>query len=419
MPLITTNVDPVAKIKVIGVGGGGCNAINTMIGDYEIPGVEFMAFNTDVQTLKLSQAPVTLQLGEELTKGLGVGGDQDIGAQAAEESLDEIQEHLEGADMVFLTAGMGGGTGTGATPIIAGVAKNMGALTVAVVTKPFGFEGNRRKEIAEEGIANLRDKVDTLIIVPNQRLLEIADANISFIEAMKMVDSVLAEGVNSISMLISQTGYINADFNDAKSVMLDAGSALMGIGRASGEKRAELAARAATSSPLLDMSIEGATGVLYNIVGADLTLPEISMVSELIQEAVDPAANIKFGAQIDPSLDDEIIITIVATGFDTNKQVFTKKLKGEDEEVEDAFGLGGIPINSSMYANDEKEEEDFFDEEKEKEDTVIKEEELNEEDSSVSKGASKRIDLDIDEDFEDPLDKPAFMRKMFKGKKDN
>ena len=415
MPLITTNVDPVAKIKVVGIGGGGCNAINTMISDYEIPGVEFMAFNTDAQTLKLSKAPVTLQLGENLTKGLGVGGNQELGAQSAEESLDEIQEHLDGADMVFITAGMGGGTGTGAAPIIAGVAKNMGALTVAVVTKPFDFEGNRRREIAEEGIDSLRDKVDTLIVVPNQRLLEITDANMSFIDAMKLVDSVLAEGVNSISNLISQTGYINADFNDAKSVMLNAGTALMGIGRASGEKRAELAARAATTSPLLDMSIEGATGVLYNIVGADLTLPEISLVSELIQEAVDPAANIKFGAQIDPSLGDEIIITIVATGFDENKQVFTKQQKG-DEDVDDAFGLGGISVKSPMYNNDDEDDlkeskENFFDEPEQDETSV--EEEPEEE---VYKGAPKKNDID-DDDFDDPLDKPAFMRRMFPGKK--
>ena len=415
MPLITTNVDPVAKIKVVGIGGGGCNAINTMISDYEIPGVEFMAFNTDAQTLKLSKAPVTLQLGENLTKGLGVGGNQELGAQSAEESLDEIQEHLDGADMVFITAGMGGGTGTGAAPIIAGVAKNMGALTVAVVTKPFDFEGNRRREIAEEGIDSLRDKVDTLIVVPNQRLLEITDANMSFIDAMKLVDSVLAEGVNSISNLISQTGYINADFNDAKSVMLNAGTALMGIGRASGEKRAELAARAATTSPLLDMSIEGATGVLYNIVGADLTLPEISLVSELIQEAVDPAANIKFGAQIDPSLGDEIIITIVATGFDENKQVFTKQQKG-DEDVDDAFGLGGISVKSPMYNNDDDDDlkeskESFFDEPEQDETNV--EEEPEEE---VYKGAPKKNDID-DDDFDYPLDKPAFMRRMFPGKK--
>ncbi|HOV17559.1 MAG TPA: cell division protein FtsZ [Candidatus Dojkabacteria bacterium] len=392
MPLITTNVDPVAKIKVIGVGGAGCNAINTMMTDYDIPGVEFMAFNTDAQTLKLSKAPVTLQLGETLTKGLGVGGNQELGAQAAEESLDQIQELLEGADMVFITAGMGGGTGTGAAPIIAGVAKNMGALTVAVVTKPFDFEGKRRMEVAEEGLNNLRDKVDTLIVVPNQRLLEIATDNISFIDAMKMVDSVLAEGVNSISMLISQTGYINADFNDAKSVMQNAGTALMGIGRASGEKRAELAARAATTSPLLDMSIEGATGVLYNIVGADLTLPEISLVSELIKEAVDPSANIKFGAQIDPSLGDEIVITIVATGFDEKKQVYTKKQKGEEDEV-DIFGLEGVT-----------DEIKSFEEEKTPEENVQKEEE-------------SYIDtIPQPDEFEDPLDKPAFMRKIFKKK---
>jgi len=415
--LVTTNVDPVAKIKVIGVGGGGCNAINTMMTDYDIPGVEFMAFNTDAQTLKLSKAPITLQLGENLTKGLGVGGNQELGAQSAEESMEEIQEHLEGADMVFITAGMGGGTGTGAAPIIASVAKNMGALTVAVVTKPFDFEGNRRREIAEEGISNLRDKVDTLIVVPNQRLLEIADANISFIEAMKMVDSVLAEGVNSISTLISQTGYINADFNDAKSVMQNAGTALMGIGRASGEKRAEQAARAATTSPLLDMSIEGATGVLYNIVGSDLTLPEISMVSELIQEAVDPSANIKFGAQIDPSLGDEIVITIVATGFDEKKQVYTKHQKGDDED--DVFGLGGIPISTSKY-DDEEEEFEEKDEKEEKEEKLFEatEDESDEEEKegeNFYKGATKKIE--IEDDFDDPLDKPAFMRKMFGNKK--
>ena len=393
MPLITTNVDPVAKIKVIGVGGAGCNAINTMMTDYDIPGVEFMAFNTDAQTLKLSKAPVTLQLGETLTKGLGVGGNQELGAQAAEESLDQIQELLEGADMVFITAGMGGGTGTGAAPIIAGVAKNMGALTVAVVTKPFDFEGKRRMEVAEEGFNNLRDKVDTLIIVPNQRLLEIATDNISFIDAMKMVDSVLAEGVNSISMLISQTGYINADFNDAKSVMQNAGTALMGIGRASGEKRAELAARAATTSPLLDMSIEGATGVLYNIVGADLTLPEISLVSELIKEAVDPSANIKFGAQIDPSLGDEIVITIVATGFDEKKQVYTKKQKGEEDEV-DIFGLEGVTDEIKSFEEEEKTPEE-----------------------NVQKEEESYIDtIPQPDEFEDPLDKPAFMRKIFKKK---
>lgn len=402
--LVTTNVDPVAKIKVVGVGGGGCNAINTMITDYDIPGVDFMAFNTDAQALKMSQAPVTLQLGEELTHGLGVGGNHDMGAQAAEESLDQIQEFLEGANMVFITAGMGGGTGTGAAPIIAGVAKNMGALTVAVVTKPFEFEGNKRREIAEEGIAALKDKVDTLIVVPNQRLLEIVDASekLSFIDAMKKVDSVLAEGVNSISNLISQTGYINADFNDAKSVMQNAGTALMGIGRASGENRAENAARAATTSPLLDMSIEGATGVLYNIVGADLTLTEISLVSELIKEAVDPAANIKFGAQIDPNAGDELTITIVATGFDTNKQVYTKQQKGPEDNVR-TFGFKpkAEEVKETPVATDEEDDvlESF-------ERTPLT-------DNNDDEKATPSIPRSYSDD-DDPLGVPAFMRRKTK-----
>lgn len=405
--LVTTNVDPVAKIKVVGVGGGGCNAINTMITDYDIPGVDFMAFNTDAQALKMSQAPVTLQLGEELTHGLGVGGNHDMGAQAAEESLDQIQELLEGANMVFITAGMGGGTGTGAAPIIAGVAKNMGALTVAVVTKPFDFEGNKRKEIADEGIAALRDKVDTLIVVPNQRLLEIVDANerLSFIDAMKKVDSVLAEGVNSISNLISQTGYINADFNDAKSVMQNAGTALMGIGRASGENRAENAARAATTSPLLDMSIEGATGVLYNIVGADLTLTEISLVSELIKEAVDPSANIKFGAQIDPNSGDELTITIVATGFDTNKQVYTKQQKGGVESVR-TFGFKPKAEEAREPAIDTEEEDDVL--ESFERTPMQNEPEEERTTPSIPKSYSNN------NDGEDPLDVPAFMRRKIK-----
>ncbi len=405
--LVTTNVDPVAKIKVVGIGGGGCNAINTMITDYDIPGVEFMAFNTDAQALKMSQAPITLQLGEELTHGLGVGGNHDLGAQAAEESLDQIQEFLEGANMVFITAGMGGGTGTGAAPIIAGVAKNMGALTVAVVTKPFDFEGNKRREIAEEGIAALRDKVDTLIVVPNQRLLEIVDEGerLSFIDAMKKVDSVLAEGVNSISNLISQTGYINADFNDAKSVMQNAGTALMGIGRASGENRAENAARSATTSPLLDMSIEGATGVLYNIVGADLTLTEISLVSELIKEAVDPSANIKFGAQIDPNAGDELTITIVATGFDENKQVYTKKQKDDDEPQVRTFGF-------KPKAEEVKE----FDTEDEVLESFEKDElpEVDNDDSKVTPVLPEDDTSDVKPTGDSLWDVPAFLRRKQK-----
>jgi len=408
--LVTTNVDPVAKIKVVGVGGGGCNAINTMMNDYDISGVEFMAFNTDAQALKMSSAPVTLQLGEDLTHGLGVGGNHEMGAQSAEESLDQIQELLEGANMVFITAGMGGGTGTGAAPIIAGVAKNMGALTVAVVTKPFDFEGNKRKEKAEEGIAALRDKVDTLIVVPNQRLLEIIDESekLSFIDAMKKVDSVLAEGVRSISSLISETGYINADFNDAKSVMQNAGTALMGIGRASGENRAAEAARKATTSPLLDMSIEGATGVLYNVVGADLTLSEISQVSELIKEAVDPSANIKFGAQIDPDAGDELTITVVATGFDENKQVYTKLQK-----------TTGQPLRTFGFKEEEKKEdidddEDILDNKDEVLETFERDDDEKEEHDDESVKKSEATINIPQEDGEDPLDIPAFMRRQDK-----
>ena len=409
MPIVTTTIDPVAKIKVVGVGGGGCNAVNTMIRDFDIQGVDFLAFNTDAQSLKMSLAPETLQLGEELTQGLGVGGNHELGAQAAEESLDAIQETLEGANMVFITAGMGGGTGTGAAPIIAGVAKNMGALTVAVVTKPFDFEGQRRKEVAEEGLAALKDKVDTLIVVPNQRLIEILDEEVSFLDAMRMVDSVLAEGVNSIATLISQTGFINADFNDAKSVMQNAGTALMGIGRATGEGRAEKAAREATSSPLLDLSIEGATGVLYNIIGGpSLTMQEVNKVSELIGDAVDPSANIKFGATIDENIGEEIVITIVATGFDESKQVYTKRLKGDtdkvdtliEEEVKDVVEEDDTefkPIEEDITAEDlldssENEIPEDMEEEEVKKPSPI---------SSILNG-------------EDPLDIPAFMRRKKK-----
>jgi len=403
MPIVTTTIDPVAKIKVVGVGGGGCNAVNTMIRDFDIQGVDFLAFNTDAQSLKMSLSPETLQLGEELTQGLGVGGNHELGAQSAEESLDAIQEALEGANMVFITAGMGGGTGTGAAPIIAGVAKNMGALTVAVITKPFDFEGQRRKEVAEEGLAVLKDKVDTLIVVPNQRLIEILDEDISFLEAMKMVDSVLAEGVNSIATLISQTGFINADFNDAKSVMQNAGTALMGIGRATGENRAERAAREATSSPLLDLSIEGATGVLYNIIGgSDLTMQEVNKVSQLIGDAVDPSANIKFGATIDENMSEEIIITIVATGFDSSKQVYSKKFKGDTEKVNSLIEkeVEEVLPEDASEVKDEITAEDLLDSIDKKEEDLMTEEKLE-----------KIDDLPSVTNGEDPLDIPAFMRR--------
>jgi cell division protein FtsZ len=353
-----------------------------MISEYNIQGVEFMAFNTDQQALKNSLAPVTLQLGEELTRGLGVGGDHNIGAQSAEESLDQIHEHLAGADMVFITAGMGGGTGTGAAPVIAGVARNMGALTIAVVTKPFAFEGKHRMDVAEEGIAELRDKVDTLIVVPNQRLLDLVEENISFFEAMKRVDSVLAEGVKGISSLVTGTGFINVDFADVKTIMLNAGTALMGIGRASGENRAEQAARNATTNPLLELSIEGATGVLYNITGGiDLSMNEVDKAAQLIKEAVDPSANVIFGVTIDPENPaDELSITMVATGFDESKQVYSRRRKDEKVDVREEAKKSNSNIDDLIS-----------------EDT----------DGPVSKPKSKVAD----EDSEEMDEVPAFMRK--------
>ncbi len=316
--------ETLAKIKVIGVGGAGNNTVDTIISDYNIDGVEFYAFNTDAQVLKGSLAPVTLQMGAELTRGLGVGGDNMLGAQAAEESIEQIHEYISGADMVFITAGMGGGTGTGAAPVVAGVAKNLGALTVAVVTTPFTFEGKHRKEVALQGLQELKDKVDTLIVVPNQRLLEVVDSNVSFLDAMKEVDKVLAEGVKSIASLVTETGFINVDFADVRAVMTDAGTSLMGIGRASGDNRAEEAARQATNSPLLNMTIEGAKGVLFNIVGGtSFSMSDVDLAANLIQEAVDPAANIIFGATVQEELKDDLVITIVATGFDDEKQRLT------------------------------------------------------------------------------------------------
>jgi len=310
-----------AKIKVVGVGGAGGNAINNMIKNYDIEGVEFIAVNTDAQVLAANSAEVKLRIGEEITRGLGSGGNPQIGRKAAEESVDLLHEHLAGADMVFITAGMGGGTGTGASPVIAGIAKNLGALTIAIVEKPFNFEGRRRMEAALQGIAEIKDKVDTMIVVPNQRLLDVIERNISFMEAMKKVDDVLAMAVKSISELITQGGMINVDFADIKSIMLNAGTALMGMGTASGEDRAKEAAKMAMESPLLEASIDGATGVLFNIIGGnDLAMYEIDEIARTISEVVHPEANIFFGANVDPEMDEQLQVTVLATGFETNNQ---------------------------------------------------------------------------------------------------
>lgn len=307
-----------AVIKVIGVGGGGNNAVNRMIAA-GLKGVEFVSVNTDAQVLALSHAPMRLQIGGKLTKGLGAGANPEVGAKAAEESRDQIQDALRGADMVFVTAGMGGGTGTGAAPVVAEIAKDMGALTVGVVTRPFTFEGRKRAMLAEKGIAALKGKVDTLITIPNDRLLQVVEKRTSIIEAFRIADDVLRQGVQGISDLIAVPGLINLDFADVKTIMMDAGSALMGIGVASGENRAAEAARAAISSPLMETSIEGAKGVLLNITGGpDLGLFEVNEAAEIISQAADPEANFIFGAVIDERNRDEIRVTVIATGFDQN-----------------------------------------------------------------------------------------------------
>ena len=322
----------VAKLKVVGVGGGGCNAINTMIA-FNLEGVEFIAANTDVQALKNSKASVRLQLGEALTKGLGAGADPHIGKNAALEDIDKIRENLEGADMIFIAAGLGGGTGTGAAPVIAEAAKALGALTVAIVTKPFNFEGKRRRRIAEEGLKELADKVDSLIAIPNQRLISVVERQTSFVESFKMADEVLLHGLKSISDLVTVPGLINLDFADVKTIMSERGMAFMGIGIASGEDRAKEAARKAISSPLLeDISISGARGLLINIAGSStLSLHEVDEAVSLIQQEAhdDEDSNIIFGAVIDDSLGDRIQITVIATGFDRPAELLQEQFSSE------------------------------------------------------------------------------------------
>ncbi|WP_448597550.1 cell division protein FtsZ [Thermoleptolyngbya sp.] len=304
-----------ARIKVIGVGGGGCNAINRMIAS-QVSGVEFWSVNTDAQALTNAATPNRLQVGKKLTRGLGAGGHPPVGEKAAEESRDEIATALEGADLVFITAGMGGGTGTGAAPIVAEVAKEVGALTVGVVTRPFTFEGKRRTSQAEEGIAALQSRVDTLIVIPNDKLLTVISAETPVQDAFRVADDILRQGVQGISDIITIPGLVNVDFADVRAVMADAGSALMGIGIGTGKSRAREAATAAISSPLLESSIDGARGVVFNIRGgSDLTLHEVNAAAEIIYEAVDPNANIIFGAVIDDRLQGEVQITVIATGF--------------------------------------------------------------------------------------------------------
>ena len=304
-----------ARIKAIGIGGGGSNAVTRMVRE-GLKGVDFIAMNTDGQALALAEAPTRIQLGEKLTRGLGAGGDHKVGAKAAEESMDVIEDVVKGADMVFIAAGMGGGTGTGGIPIVAEVAKKSGALTIAVVTKPFTFEGTHRSLVAEEGLVELTSKVDTLIIIPNDRLLQLCDAKTSVDNAFRLADDALRLGVQAISEVVTVPGLINLDFADIRSVMKDAGPAWMSVGKASGQNRATEAAKAAMASPLLDVSIAGATGVLFNITGGpSLSLFECNEAAQVIGQAVDPEANIIFGVVFDPKMDSDVRITVIATGF--------------------------------------------------------------------------------------------------------
>lgn len=351
--------DEFAKIKVAGVGGGGNNAVNRMI-NAGVKGVEFLAFNTDRQALKNSLADTKIQIGEKITKGLGAGANPDIGEESAEESRDEIRDALEGADMVFITAGMGGGTGTGAAPIIADVAKELGLLTVGVVTKPFTFEGLKRSKSAERGISALKDKVDTLVIIPNDRLLSISDKKTSFSQAFEMADEILKQGIQGISDLISIPNLINLDFADVKTIMYDKGVAHMGIGVASGDERATEAAKLAINSPLLETSIEGAKSVLLNITaGNDLGIFEVNEAADLIRECVDEDANIIFGAGIDESLKDQVKITVIATEFeqyknDGKKQPSRPSISRESKDHQEekrAREAGGLEIPPFLRRN--------------------------------------------------------------------
>ncbi|MDN4073527.1 MULTISPECIES: cell division protein FtsZ [Fictibacillus] len=315
------NMDSLATIKVIGVGGGGSNAVNRMI-EHGVQGVEFICVNTDAQALNLSKAQIKMQIGSKLTRGLGAGANPEIGKKAAEESREQVEEALRGADMVFVTAGMGGGTGTGAAPVIAEIAKEMGALTVGVVTRPFTFEGRKRSTQAVGGISVFKEKVDTLIVIPNDRLLEIVDKNTPMLEAFREADNVLRQGVQGISDLIAVPGLINLDFADVKTIMTEKGSALMGIGIATGENRAAEAARKAISSPLLETSIDGAKGVLMNITGgANLSLYEVNEAADIVSSASDPEVNMIFGSVINEDLKDEILVTVIATGFDERENM--------------------------------------------------------------------------------------------------
>lgn len=361
---LETGPDTVVNIKVIGVGGGGNNVVNRMVRT-GTKGVDFVAVNTDKQALNVSSANYKIQIGEKLTHGQGAGSDPEVGRKSAEESRQQISKALEETDMVFITAGMGGGTGTGGAPIVAEIAKEMGILTVAVVTKPFGFEGRRRMQQAEAGIAEMKDKVDSLVIIPNERLKHATDQKITFANAFEIADDVLRQAVQSISDLIRDTGFINLDFADVTAIMKNAGMAHMGVGRAAGKGKAEEAARMAISSPLLETSIEGAKGVLINVTGSmDIGLEEVEQAASLVQAAVHPDALTIFGAQFDETLDDEIRVTVIATGFDKQPAQQLPKMGGSKEEKSGESAASApslLPLSEEDVVEPEQESDPFDD----------------------------------------------------------
>jgi len=396
MAEIKPDIETFAKIKVVGVGGSGNNAISRMI-ESKIKGVEFVAINTDAQALHHSKASEKVHIGKNLTKGLGAGMNPEIGRQAAEENRDEIQEVLKGSDMVFVTCGLGGGTGTGAAPIVAETAKELGALTVSVVTRPFAFEGAQRRAIADEGLDNLKDRVDSLITIPNDKLLSIIDRKTTLISAFRIVDDVLRQGVQGISDLITKPGVVNVDFADVRAILEDSGSALMGIGIASGENRAVEAARQAINSPLLELSIDGAKGVLFNVSGSnDLTMLEINEAANVITENIDPNAKVIFGAVTDDQIrKGDVHITVIATGFDT------EKVNETSEKISRVFSGANIPVETKKK-EDAKEMMTFP--AKKLETKMIIEEKIQPRGISVRGETNKEVE-------EDELEIPAFIRR--------
>jgi cell division protein FtsZ len=405
MAEIKPDVETFARIKVVGVGGSGSNAISRMI-ECKLKGVEFVAINTDAQALHHSKAGEKIHIGKNLTKGLGAGMNPEVGRQAAEENRDEIHEVLKGADMVFVTCGLGGGTGTGASPVVAEAAKEAGALTIAVVTKPFSFEGAQRKAIAHEGLENLKDRVDALITIPNDRLLQIIDRKTTLVNAFRVVDDVLRQGVQGISDLITKPGIVNVDFADVRAILQDSGSALMGIGTASGENRAAQAAKAAINSPLLEFSIDGAKGILFNVSGGpDVTMLEINEAANIITESIDPNAKVIFGATIDESAKKgEVSITVVAAGFDVN-------LVSEASFAAPSSQASSSTIQDMRKSLIEEEISKTLPTEPEKSKFIIEE--------KVASKPKRQLSFEskvsaISEDEDDELEIPAFIRRKMK-----